>query len=522
MELSVSSSEEEKYLRDYNANLEALCEVALRRAKKDKSNFATIVYNSGEVVDTFLDSSLEKVKTCAGESDFAIISLIRLLFLNKSKFSDATIQENIDVAQKRVCFTLSKFPFWPACDEKASQNVNDIVFWSENHLFMTLGSAHLFYQYHLKITGQHPPNYDAFVEEAFRKYLALHLHPKFGGVYEVNSHVYLPYTMAALLNLIDFAADESVRVQAEALIDLIVHRLMLTTDPLLGVATLSASARAFQRTRLRNHGHNVNQLVNLMLGRSADPLEASALTDFLVTSSWRPKPEAFQALHFRGFVGQLRTSHDLKDIDDIFGYHVLSPGSADDVDENIPLLWSGGLIVHPLFVTRTRAYQRRKHLTRNTHIWPLAILSDSFYERNMTHYGFLSAGQQYTDIKLNAYKQPGLVLSSFELFNPHMATFQQLPWMANVSGIPVWTQSGAGSESIGKFGILNTHAPAVQQRGNVLVCTYLAPPFTYQGHVRGLFAQPPCSLLLAQAVFYRGGSVRVGGAAWRCGAVEGG
>eukprot|EP01031_Cornospumella_fuschlensis_P027992 gene27992-33803_t len=231
----------ETYIQDYNANLATLRSVALKRAKKDKSNFATILYESGEIIDSFLNSSLDKVKSCAGESDFAIISLIRLLFLDKGKFNDPAIREKIEVAQQRICSALSSFPFWPASDDKTSQNVDDIVFWSENHLFMTLGSAHLFYQYHATVHGKQSPNYNAFVEQAFRKYLALHLHPKFGGVYEANSHVYLPYTMAALLNLYDFSKDESVRQQAEALIDLIVQRLMLTTDPLRGTATLSAS-----------------------------------------------------------------------------------------------------------------------------------------------------------------------------------------------------------------------------------------------------------------------------------------
>jgi hypothetical protein len=47
--------------------------------------------------------------------------------------------------------------------------------------------------------------------------------------------------------------------------------------------------------------------------------------------------------------------------------------------------------------------------------------------------------------------------------------------MANVGGVPVWSRSGKGAESLAGFGIHNTHNPAVQQRGSVLLATYVVP-----------------------------------------------
>ena len=65
-------------------------------------------------------------------------------------------------------------------------------------------------------------------------------------------------------------------------------------------------------------------------------------------------------------------------------------------------------------------------------------------ESAMESYVSLAGGQNYTDIRLNIFKTPNMkvVLSSFEEFNVNLRSFQQNPWMANIAGAPLWTQSG--------------------------------------------------------------------------------
>lgn len=75
---------------------------------------------------------------------------------------------------------------------------------------------------------------------------------------------------------------------------------------------------------------------------------------------------------------------------------------------------------------------------------------------------------------MNIYKRDGLVLSSFEKFNGSRAGYQQLPWIANLDGVGMWSLSGAGSESLSGFSLLNTHNPFVVQRQNVAVISYAA------------------------------------------------
>lgn len=218
-----------------------------------------------------------------------------------------------------------------------------------------------------------------------------------------------------------------------------------------------------------------------MVGRSPDEMFSSSITDYLLKTTWQPKEDAFLALYSTGLPEKEKMNHTLQEIEEIYGKAILegSSSKSNEVDEFTPLYWSAGLITHPKFFRRTRAFQRAKKMDNNKHLWPLAnfLIPDGLFARQFDYYELFSSGQMYTDMDLSVFKDPreGLVLSSFELYNAHNCGFQQLPWIANVAGLPVWTQSGAGSESIAGFGIHNTHNPAVQQRRGLLLVSYVAP-----------------------------------------------
>lgn len=63
------------------------------------------------------------------------------------------------------------------------------------------------------------------------RYLSAHCSSLFHGLYEVNSHVYLPYSISALLNLYDFAVDTNIKQFAHQMIDMAVHQVLLCTTP---------------------------------------------------------------------------------------------------------------------------------------------------------------------------------------------------------------------------------------------------------------------------------------------------
>ncbi len=214
-------------------------------------------------------------------------------------------------------------------------------------------------------------------------------------------------------------------------------------------------------------------------GVNIDAFGASYISGFLTTTSWRPKPEAFAALHmYSGIATRLPLSHTVETIEQCYvdQFNHAGTGGYITEDDLMPLYWSAGLVTHPEFAQRTYQYVTRYSLQNNKHLRTLFMFGKSITGSVMNHMTHFSSGQVYLDMKLNVYKRPGLVLSSFELYNPHKCGFQQSPWMANIGGVPVWSRSGRGAESVAGFGIHNTHNPAVQQRGNVLLATYVSPP----------------------------------------------
>lgn len=243
--------EDNSHLQDYEIHRQLLKEHCKHHETKNKHTFIFQFFENRIFLQEIFNNYIQKIGKCESDCDFVIIILIRLLYLlgsdkpsfvksEESRIEEVSKQELMD----RICNCLAQFPFWPPkynTDSAAHQsNLNDLVFWSENHLFMTLGSAYLLYQFQAERSQRGDEWHQEIECRLLEKYLDVHCDPLFpGGTYEVNSHVYLPYSLSALLNLYDFAKDDSVRLRAEKIIDRISYQLMLGTDPALGIATFT-------------------------------------------------------------------------------------------------------------------------------------------------------------------------------------------------------------------------------------------------------------------------------------------
>jgi hypothetical protein len=232
----------------------------------DRSNKHAVVIQMKKnfiIMSELIDGYLKRIHDCVGDSDFVIIVLIRILYLIKeSEFPNETLSSQYRDLVQKITKCFNEFPFWPPNqadfkDSKKKKNIDDIIFWSENHLLMILGSSYLFTQYlwkerhaiELATNNEVSSSSSASLPDLtevestleFRllsKYLDAHCHELFSGVYEVNSHVYLPYSLNALWNIYDFSLNEELRQKAEKLIDIIVFQLMLGTDPFNGIGNL--------------------------------------------------------------------------------------------------------------------------------------------------------------------------------------------------------------------------------------------------------------------------------------------
>jgi hypothetical protein len=274
------------FLTEYQQQIKEV-KNALDNYPENKHSLINNVYFHNKVLRQHYEPMIENIKWKKGESDFALISLIRCLYLihqldtelgyltvaKPSSTSETTDQGPLDSEptlpndspppatpiaaeinsfRTEILAATKDFPFWPSTKYSHGE-LNDIVFWSENHLFMTLSSAYLYYQYldlflNIKLTPDESNQKDV-ISSMLLTYLQAHNNNDFSGYYEVNSQVYIPFSIAALLNLLDFSLDEEIAKLSEGVIDCMVKSVMACTDPVLGVANLSGmcwcSSRCF-------------------------------------------------------------------------------------------------------------------------------------------------------------------------------------------------------------------------------------------------------------------------------------
>lgn len=239
------------HLDGYQERLKQL--EAIANTQRDKS---TLIFHAirGDIVDAPLNKYIEDVITRKNEPDMKMIALVRMLYLTDGRV------ESVRLAKNRIIEAFSEFPFWPV--DGNNSDMNSLCFWSENHLLMTLGSCYLFRQYMAHInsytttnaendsssnnndSGNHDhkqqPSYVTSVEtKLLQLYLKAHCTEEFDGVYEVNAHVYLPYTISALLNLVEFANDSDMKEHAMRILNNAVKQVMMTTTTNNGVCNLA-------------------------------------------------------------------------------------------------------------------------------------------------------------------------------------------------------------------------------------------------------------------------------------------
>jgi hypothetical protein len=211
-------------------------------------------------------------------------------------------------------------------------------------------------------------------------------------------------------------------------------------------------------------------------------------------------------------------------------------------EDIVPFYWSAGLLVHPKFVSRAIKFMEDNHildhpdltmhqllaaafrrglavadiehalmhsaqdffskhpnllkvLASNLYL-PLRILLEPIWlvndsrtfnskvidmcEHIANHFGHWTNGQTHTNLSLSVYKQPGLVVSSFQRCNEGLASCEQSPWMVNMRGIPVFSRSGPGSTLFHTQCCVNFNSPSIQQRGDMLLVSYVSNATYYK------------------------------------------
>ncbi len=373
--------------------------------------------------------------------DFQMIFFIRLLYLLKS-----CVHPQYDEVFRAVSDLFKDAQFWLTRGETSQ------CYWSENHMICYLSSWYLWDQLNGRQNAQCVKLLTAFLETKSKYFF-----------YESFSQVYNAYTLSALLNLYDFAP--TLASTSHDCIDLCVSQFMEVHA--LDGSTFCASTRTYDRYKTSSVNNNFNKMMYLFVGYNKES-GLSPLGAFISTSSYIPVN--IDTLITKG-VGYEKT-------------YTLSNVKFDKIykglnrDEKTLFQWSAGNYFNA-YVDDTLDLMEKFDLSQHSHfkLEPydtiLRLFPTKALKSSVERLRAFTDASDLTNIQYHLYNRGNYTLTALENYNRGKMGAQQLPWIANVSGAPVFTQAGKIT-SLGELNeaIGNSHMPAIRQTANVMLMMY--------------------------------------------------
>jgi hypothetical protein len=404
------------------------------------------------------DGGLERVIcriTCdrGTTQDFDVAQLVRILYLTTDPSDRTELIEKI-----QAMYDVGELPFWMQPGER------NRVYWSENHMIMWMSSA-LLLEPVLDLT-----TYNYTASDSLRKRLMHFLDLKLQyGFYEFFSTNYHPFTLAALLNLIDFSSDVEIQSKSQAVADRLVSEIMLVTN----------NAGFFFPAAARNFVHRYVEppflsLIWIALGTGV-PLDNQTawrydyVGSFLATSTYNLENIANAWEPIVDIV--LSIGHGI-------AQHKVVHAPLDSRVDRTLFQWSAGGYFTPETVIDTlfliKSYELKKH-DQWEDFGPLFLLPGwklKFISRMFPGQTRGTSISGTNDIHI--YKHHGVVLTTLSNNLAGARSGEQWLWSATCHDIAVYTIAGVTGScmkpDINAFE--NTHMPDLQQDGNVALITY--------------------------------------------------
>ena len=391
--------------------------------------------------------SSEAIKS---NEDFTLILMTRLLYLipqNNPAYND--IKERITKAWENTDFWLKP---------KETQQ----CFWSENHMICYLSTAYLWSQ----IGGKIQPIDKTEVEKLLLKYLSVKM--KY-GFYESFSQVYNMYTFSAILNIYDFSPENSeLKILSKRCCDKLVQQFLSVTNS--NGVVYCTQARAYNEYKTNSSNKNFNKFIYLYTNLNKES-NLSPVGSFIATSKYLPDPNIFSQNYSSYYENVLTLSHSPTDFISI--YKELS-------QTNRTLFqWSAGCYFNPLQIADTDTLLDKYDLWNHSHFKLesyskyVDLFSKSYLGYISNKFDAFTEGSMLCNMKYHIYHHDDVILTSFENYNYGKLGAQQFPWVANVGGVPVFTQAGeiiaVGDldEAIG-----NSNLPNISQSGPLGLIVY--------------------------------------------------
>jgi hypothetical protein len=402
------------------------------------------------LIDNLFEEYTKNATALKSNEDFTIIVLIRLLYLlpqNSPQYIDL---------KNRLIKTWENTDFW--IKPKETQQ----CFWSENHMICYLSSSYLWAQ----IGGKVQPIDKTEIEKILLTYLNVKM--KY-GFYEAFSQVYNMYTFSAILNIYDFTLENSeLKILAKNCCDKLVQQFLSVTNSKGVVYCTQARAYAIYKTDVS--GKNFNKFLHLYTGLNNET-NISPVGAFICTSKYLPDPNIFAQSYSSNYENVISLSHSPQKFVKIYA-------DLSRIDRTL-FQWSAGCYFDKYQVTDTinlldsydlwnHSHFKLESFSKYINYVPMALITsgsgkvDAFTE-----------GSMLCNMNYHIYHNEDIILTSFENYNYGKLGAQQFPWVANVGGVPVFTQSGK-IVAVGNLNeaIGNSHLPNITQSGPLMLIVY--------------------------------------------------
>jgi len=400
--------------------------------------------NNPELLNKCIHNYIDN-KAAKKDNDFTMLLIMRLLYLTKQN----CLPEN-EIIYNTILELFKEQQFW------LFKNDTTECFWSENHMICYLSSWHLWNQYN-NIINDH-------CDQLINAYLDAKIKYCF---YEFMSQLYNMYTLNALLNLFDFTNNSGIKNKTSKCIQIILQQF--SEIVILNGTIFAASGRCYSRSKLSCKDLNCNKLLYLLTGLTNE-VDISSAGAFLASSSYIPSDDYIKNYHNK-YYKVYRISHGedefkkiysgLSQVDrTIFQWSAGNYFNSENIDDTIKVINDYNLWNHAHF--KLQPYETILKMVPT----PLVVSTSKTFSD-------FTGGSPLCDIKYTIYNNNCYSLTSIENYNRGKLGAQQFPWVANVGGIPVFTQSG----KISTFGNLpeaigNSHLPYIKQQENIIMVMY--------------------------------------------------
>jgi len=405
-------------------------------------------YNNETMNTDLLNSCINNyinTKQTKKDNDFNMLLIIRILYLTKHN----NYEQN-EILFNTLTTLFKEQQFW------LSKNEQTECFWSENHMIAYLSSWYLWNQYN---------SFDnSYCEELLNNFLDVKIKYYY---YEFLSQVYNMYTLNSILNIYDFTNNIEIKNKAFKCIQIILQQF--AEGVTLNGTLYCASGRCYSRCKLSSTDNNCNKLLYLLTGL-CNETDLSPAGAFFATTSFQPDDDYIKNYHTK-YERIYTISHKDNEFKSIYS-------NLSQTDRTI-FQWSAGNYFNPENIDDTINLMNDYNLWNHAHFkldpykTILKLIPTTVISSASKTFSVFSNGSPLCDIKYHLYNHNYYSLSCIENYNRGNLGAQQFPWVANVGGISVFTQSGR----ISTFGDLpeaigNSHLPCVKQQENVLMAMY--------------------------------------------------